>query len=230
MGTLIGHVAPGVGFLLVGLWHLFNHIKLFSLRPKTYVAPPWFPAPRLGHLELVLIIAGSLTSIASELFLGPAAHQPFDPADGTIPSYHLQNFEHAAISLAFLIYAAFAIHIDRTCTTAAAAMTQLIARRSRSSCSSSTCTPRTTPASREGQYHWLLQLVVAASLATALLGVAAPRSFAMCFVRLVSMTFQGVWFMVMGFMLWTPSLVSKGCSMNYEVGHVVHGSVQQRGS
>ncbi|KAK4441028.1 hypothetical protein Salat_0437700 [Sesamum alatum] len=33
--------------------------------------------------------------------------------------------------------------------------------------------------------------------------------------------FQGVWLMVMGFMLWTPTLIPKGCFMNLEEGHKV---------
>ncbi|WOL07297.1 hypothetical protein Cni_G16037 [Canna indica] len=83
-----------------------------ALPPSSYVSLPWFPASKLKHLELYLIIAGSLTSISMELVIGPEKHQPFDN-DVTIPSNHLHNFEHAAISLALLIYAAFAVVFDR---------------------------------------------------------------------------------------------------------------------
>ncbi|KAK4753677.1 hypothetical protein SAY87_001781 [Trapa incisa] len=33
--------------------------------------------------------------------------------------------------------------------------------------------------------------------------------------------FQGIWLMIMGFMLWTPGLIPKGCFMNLEEGHLV---------
>jgi hypothetical protein len=33
--------------------------------------------------------------------------------------------------------------------------------------------------------------------------------------------FQGVWFIVMGYALWTPSLIPKGCFLNLEEGHLV---------
>jgi hypothetical protein len=33
--------------------------------------------------------------------------------------------------------------------------------------------------------------------------------------------FQGVWFVVMGVMLWTPALIPKGCFLNFEEGHDV---------
>ena len=109
----IGHILPGAGFLAVGLWHLFSHIRLFSLRPDAYVAPVWFPAPRVRHLELILVIAGAAASILMELVVGPARHQPFD-RDGTVPANHLHNFEHASISLGLLLFAAVTVGISPT--------------------------------------------------------------------------------------------------------------------
>lgn len=73
----------------------------------------------------------------------------------------------------------------------------------------------------EGQYHWLLQLVIAVSLATTITGVWKERSFIVSFVRSASIVFQGVWFIIMGYALWTPSLIPKGCFMNMEDGHYV---------
>jgi len=108
----IGHILPGAGFLAVGLWHLFNHIRLFSLRPDAYVAPVWFPAPRVRHLELVLVIAGSAVEFSMEMFVDHSTFLPFD-ADGSIPSDRLHNHEHAIICLALLVYAASALHLDR---------------------------------------------------------------------------------------------------------------------
>ncbi|CAD5171937.1 unnamed protein product [Musa acuminata subsp. malaccensis] len=222
MGTLVGHVAPGFGFLVIGLWHLFNHIKLYCTHPNSYISHPWFCAPKLKHLELYLIILGSIASISMELIIGPEAHQPFD-ADGTIPSNHLHNFEHASISLSLLIYAWFAIALDRTrprprlhgemtmLLAAAAFAQQLLMFHLHSA----------DHMGVEGQYHQLLQAVIAVSLATTLLGVALPRSFPVSFVRSASIAFQGVWFVVMGIMLWTPSLIPKGCFMNREEGHRV---------
>ncbi|WOL08491.1 hypothetical protein Cni_G17244 [Canna indica] len=83
-----------------------------ALPPSSYVSLPWFSAYKLRHLELYLIINGSLASISMELVIDPEKHQPFDD-DSTIPSNHLHNFKHAAISLTLLIYAAFAVVFDR---------------------------------------------------------------------------------------------------------------------
>ncbi|XP_072985367.1 uncharacterized protein [Typha latifolia] len=220
MGTLVGHVAPGFGFLLIGLWHLFNHVKLHSLKPNSYVAPPWFPSPLLRHLELLLIILGSLASIAMELVIGPAAHQPFD-TDGTIPSDHLHNFEHASISLTFLIYASFSILLDRVKAKKRDAMTQLLAAFAFSQQLLMFHLHSADHMGVEGQYHWLLQSVIVVSLATTLIGIALPKSFTVSFVRSVSIAFQGVWFILMGYMLWTPSLIPKNCFLNHEDGHDV---------
>ncbi|KAK4441027.1 hypothetical protein Salat_0437600 [Sesamum alatum] len=144
MGTLVGHVAPGFGFFIIGLWHLFNHIKFHALHPKTYTSYPWFPTSRIKYLELYLIMLGCSISISMELFIGPDRHQPLDP-DGTIPSNHLHNFEHSNISLTFFVYAFFSILLDRLATSAQYELTCLLgAWRSGNSSSSSTSTPPIT--------------------------------------------------------------------------------------
>ncbi|KAJ1701481.1 hypothetical protein LUZ63_001260 [Rhynchospora breviuscula] len=220
MGSLVGHVAPGCGFLLIGLWHFFNHIRLFSVRPKSYVAPPWFPSPLLRHLELILIILGSLASISMELVIGPEKHEPFDD-DGTIPSNHLHNFEHASISLTFLIYAAFTIYFDRIKIKERDAMSQFLGAIAFAQQLLIFHLHSADHMGVEGQYHWLLQTVIAISLATTLLNIPFPKSIMVSFVRSVSIAFQGIWFIVMGIMLWTPSLIPKGCYLNIEEDHQV---------
>ncbi|XP_068312020.1 uncharacterized protein [Pyrus communis] len=220
MGTLVGHVAPGFGFLLIGLWHLFNHIKLHLNQPNSYIAPAWFPTSKFKYLELFLIMGGSSASIAMELFIGPEKHQPFDD-DGTIPTNHLHNFEHSSISMAFLVYAAFAIVLDKIAPKAQHGLTQLLGAIAFGQQLLLFHLHSADHMGPEGQYHMLLQLVVLVSLTTTLLGIGFPKSFLVSFVRSLSIFFQGVWLMVMGFMLWTPDLMPKGCFMNLEEGHEV---------
>ncbi|CAL5088098.1 unnamed protein product [Urochloa decumbens] len=220
MGTMIGHVAPGAGFLLIGLWQLFSHTRLFLLRPGSYAAPVWFPVRGVRYLELILIIIGTVMSILMELVIGPAKHQPFDD-DGTIPSYHLHNFEHASISLALLLFAAVAIHLDRAKAPMRDAVSQLVAAAAFAQQLLIFHLHSADHMGVEGQYHWLLQTVIAVTLATTLLGIPYPRSFTVSLVRSASLVFQGVWFIVMGVMLWTPALIPKGCFLNFEEGHDV---------
>ncbi|KAE8788164.1 transmembrane protein 45B-like [Hordeum vulgare] len=220
MGTLVGHVAPGAGFLLIGLWQLFNHIRLFSLRPGSYAAPVWFPARGVRHLELILVIVGTSMSILMELVIGPAKHQPFDD-DGTIPSDHLHNFEHASISLALLAFAAVTIHMDRVRAPMRDAVSQLAAAAAFAQQLLIFHLHSADHMGVEGQFHWLLQAVIAVTLVTTVLGIPYPRSFVVSLVRSASLVFQGVWFIVMGVMLWTPGLIPKGCFLNREDGHDV---------
>ncbi|KAG2675132.1 hypothetical protein I3760_13G171200 [Carya illinoinensis] len=220
MGTLVGHVAPGFGFFLIGLWHLFNHIKLHARYPNSYTSPPWFPAPRFKYLELFLIMGGCSASIAMELFIGPDRHQPLDP-DGTIPSNHLHNFEHSSISMTFFVYAAFAIVLDRIGTKAQHGLTQLLGAVAFAQQFLLFHLHSADHMGPEGQYHLLLQIVIFVSLATTLMGIGLPKSFLVSFVRSASILFQGIWLMVMGFMLWTPELIAKGCFMHLEEGHKV---------
>ncbi|KAK6937033.1 Protein of unknown function DUF716 [Dillenia turbinata] len=220
MGTLVGHVAPGFGFFVIGLWHLLNHIKLHAQSPSTYTSLAWFPTSKMRYLELYLIMFGCIASISMELFIGPDRHQPFDP-DGTIPSNHLHNFEHSAISLAFFTYAAFAIILDKVKPKAEYALLQVLGAVAFAQQLLLFRLHSTDHTSVEGQYHSLLQLVICVSLATTLLGINYRKSFINSFVRSASIVFQGLWFMVMGFMLWTPQLMFKGCHMNMEEGHLV---------
>ncbi|KAJ9183120.1 hypothetical protein P3X46_007026 [Hevea brasiliensis] len=220
MGSLIGHVLPGTAFLALGLWHLFNHIKLYSLHPNSYTSSPWFPTSKLRYLELFLIMAGSSISISMELFIGPERHQPFDP-DGTIPSNHLRNFEHSSISMLFLVYATFAILLDRFKPKAQLGLTQLLGAVAFGQQFFLFHLHSTDHKGLEGQYHLLLQAIIIVSLVTTLMGIGLPRSFLVSFVRSVSIVFQGVWFIVMGYMLWTPKLIPKGCALYDEDDHHV---------
>lgn len=225
MGTLVGHVAPGFGFFLIGLWHLLNHIKLHAAHPRSYTSPPWFAASRLRYSELLAIMVGCCMSVVLELFVGPRRHQPLD-SDWTIPSNHLHNFEHSLISISFFTYAASAIVLDKAMTgpntaTAKNGLTQLIGAVAFAQELLLFHLHSTDHMGVEGQYHLLLQAVIAVSLATTLLGIALPRSFLVSFVRSTSILFQGIWLMIMGVMLWTPGLIPKGCFLKLEEGHDV---------
>lgn len=220
MGTLIGHVAPGFGFFIIGLWHLFNHIKLHALHPQNYTSSPWFPTSRIKYLEPYLIMFGSSLSISMELFIGPERHQPLDP-DGTIPSNHLHNFEHSNISLTFFIYALFSILLDKFAPPARYGLTNILGAVAFGQQLLLFHLHSADHMGVEGQYHWLLQIAIFTSLVTTLLGINYPKSFLNSFVRSSSIMFQGAWLIGMGFMLWTPSLIPKGCFINMEEGHQV---------
>ncbi|XP_016435312.1 uncharacterized protein LOC107761588 [Nicotiana tabacum] len=222
MGTLVGHVAPGFGFFLLGIWHLLNHIRLHALHPKSYTSLPWFPTPKIRYLELFLMMGICLASISMELFIGPKKHQPLD-FDGTIPSNHLHNFEHSNISLTFFVYALFSIIFDKITPSPPAKyeLTQFLGAIAFGQQLLLFHLHSTDHMGVEGQYHWLLQIVIFVSLATTLLGIPFPKSFLNSFVRSYSIMFQGIWLMVMGFMLWTPEFIPKGCFINLEEGHKV---------
>lgn len=222
MGTLVGHVAPGFGFMLIGLWHLFNHAKLHARHSNSYASSPWFPTSLLRHLELLLIMAGAGISISMELVIGPERHQPFDP-DGSIPSNHLHNFEHASISLSFFTYALAALLLDklRPKLPAVEEITQLLAGLAFGQQLLLFHLHSADHMGPEGQYHLLLQLLVLISVVTTLMGIGLQRSFITSYVRSLSIFFQGFWFVLMGFMLWTPALIPKGCRIKSEDGHQV---------
>ena len=212
-----GHELLGFGFFVVGLWHLFNHIKLHALCSKSYKSTIWFPTTKCRYLELYFIMASCTIFIAMELFISPDHHQPFDP-DGSIPSYHLHNFEHSLMASAFLVYATFAMVLDRKGTKAQHDLTHFLAAIAFIQQFLLIHLHSRDHMGPEGQYHYLLQLLIVISLATTLMGIGYPKSFMVSFVRSVSIIFQGVWLMVMGFMLWTPGYQAKGCFLHLQDG------------
>lgn len=220
MGTLVGHVLPGLFFLSLGFWHLFNHIKLHSLHPNSFSSSAWFPISKSRYLELFLIILASSLSVSMELFIAPERHTPFDP-DGTIPSTHLHNFEHSFISMSFLTYATFALLLDiiKINPKAKHGLIHFLAAVAFSQELLLFHLHSTDHMGVEGQYHLLLQAIIVVSLVSTLIGIGFPKSFMVCFVRSLSIFYQGLWLIVMGYTLWTPEFVSKGCFIHDEEGH-----------
>ncbi|MQM21320.1 hypothetical protein Taro_054359 [Colocasia esculenta] len=221
MGNWPGHVFPGVGFLLMGLWQLYNHIKLHCQRPKTYKPPVWFPAPKVRRLELYLILFCSFTQITTELFVGPSHHQPLDPDDWTIPPGHLKNFEHATICLSIFIYAAFALRFDKVPARSGQTVTLLAGAAAFAVEFLMFYLHSTDHAGLEGQYHRLLLAVITALLVTTLMGIGYPCSFAVGFTRSVCLVLQGVWFNMVGIMLYAPWFTPKGCHLQTGDGTLI---------
>ncbi|CAE5960213.1 unnamed protein product [Arabidopsis arenosa] len=156
-----------------------------------------------------------------QLFIGPKRHNPFDP-DGTIPSSHLRSVEHSILFISFIVYAVFAIVFDRARPRAAAtakALTFLALAAALAQQWFIFYFHSTDHVGVEGQYHLLYQLVIFVSLITTLMGIAMPKSFLVSFVRSSSIACQGAWLILMGFMLFTPSLLTKGCFFYVEKKH-----------
>ncbi|XP_057732768.1 uncharacterized protein LOC130948080 isoform X1 [Arachis stenosperma] len=222
MGTMLeGHEILGFGFFVIGLWHLFNNIKIHSSSSSSsnsFKSTIWFPTKRFRYLELNFIIASCTMFIAMELFIAPDLHQPFD-SDGSIPANHLHNFEHSLMASSFLVYAAFTMFFDMKSiiTKAQHELTHFLASMAFAQQFLLIHFHTRDHAGVEGQYHYLLQILIVVSLTTTIMGIGFPNSFMVSFVRSLSITFQGLWLMIMGFFLWTPGYQAKGCSLHPEM-------------
>ncbi|CAO2191726.1 unnamed protein product [Urochloa humidicola] len=210
MGTLLGHFVPGLAFAILGLWHTLNTVKSYKLRGASgFCSTTWFPFPSplpwLRRLELYLLLSFSLLAITDQL-----VDLPF-----LALRLHPDSLEHATMYLHLALYASVALAAD-----------VVSVRRSDSGVGGVVAALATSVfgqelfllrfhsadhAGLEGHYHWLLQLVVAASVAATAVSAVAPGSFVVAVVRSGSVLLQGVWFMVMGFALWVPALVPSGC-------------------
>lgn len=228
MGGRDGHVLLGLVFFIIGLWHLYNQTKN-NATLKCYKSVSWFPTSFSRYLELYLILMGTSIFIFMELHSSPFDH------DGTILATHLHHIEHTSIAMTFFLHALFAIlldkawpntnaHIGMSHFTAALAFAQELLLFHFHS---------TDHVGLEGQYHLLLQQVVLVCLFSTLFSIWLSKSFMMSYIRSLGVIFQGLWLIVMGFMLWTPYLAPKGCSMKRgEYGRNVikcddHGSLHR---
>ncbi|XP_002445612.1 uncharacterized protein LOC8080653 [Sorghum bicolor] len=223
MGTFLGHVLPGLAFAILGVWHVLNTVKGYKLngasgfRSATWFPFPSPPLPGLRHLELYLMLSFSVLAIADQLVDLPILALRLHP----------NSLEHATMYLHLAVYASVALaadvssrRSDATSTPGGAGVGNVVTALAASVFGQELFLLRFHSADHaglEGHYHWLLQLVVAASVVTTAASAVLPRSFAVAVVRSASVLLQGVWFVVMGFALWVPALVPVGCRGGVEV-------------
>ncbi|WOL08842.1 hypothetical protein Cni_G17595 [Canna indica] len=203
MGTFLGHIVPGLAFALFGLWHTLNTIRSYKLKgPSNFTSATWFPFPTIKHLELYLLLSFSLLAAVLQLLDYPLFALSFKP----------DNLEHATMFLHVIIYASVALAVDFS--SSPNTLAGLVGALAASAFGQELFLLHfhsTDHVGLEGHYHWLLQLIATASFLASVVATGAPGSFVAAVIRSASVMFQGLWFVVMGFALWVPSLAPKGC-------------------
>ncbi|KAL7206606.1 hypothetical protein ACSBR2_019343 [Camellia fascicularis] len=207
MGTFVGHILPGLAMVLLGLWHTINTINDYYLKGSpNFVSTFWYPfkcpLSKLKHLELLLILSFSIFAICMEVL-----DYPF-----FCFSFKLDNFEHATMFLHLAIFAGFTLCAELTHSSdilsgvsgvlAASVFGQELFLLHYHSADH---------VGLEGHYHWLLQLIVFVSLVASVSSTSFPTSFPAALVLTISVVFQGFWFINMGFTLWVPEFIPRGC-------------------
>ncbi|XP_072979775.1 uncharacterized protein [Typha angustifolia] len=207
MGTFLGHLVPGLAFTFIGLWHTLNTIKTYKLKgPSNFTSTTWFPFPTpisyLKHLELYLLFSFSILAMAVQILDYPLLTMSFKP----------DNYEHATMFLHLAIYACVAIAVDLS--PSPNSLASLVGALAATVFAQELFMLHFHSADHvglEGHYHWLLQFIVAATFVATVAATGLPKSFIVAVVRSASVLLQGCWFIVMGFALWFPRLIPKGC-------------------
>ncbi|XP_022972359.1 transmembrane protein 45B-like [Cucurbita maxima] len=209
MGQFVPHIASGFVFTLLGLWHTVNTIKAYNLGcGSNFKVKFWYPLDRphsnLKYLELILVFSFSVLGIFGQFWDYPFVHL----------SFNVINFEHATMFLHLAVFSGFALYneLNRSSNLlsgvegvfAACVFSQELFLLHFHSADHNGI---------EGHYHWLLQLIVFASLGSVIVAACCPTCFPAALVLSLLVVLQGCWFMNMGFMLWVSNLVPKGCSM-----------------
>lgn len=224
MGAFLGHLVPGLAFLLIGSWHLFNILRTYARSPRHFRSHAWWPAAQRGQrrfLELYIIIFAALFDIAIELVYSPH----FKPlADGQIPANHLNNFEHAAMLFMFLIYGLVALIAESTdvlplpdgflhiLVCVCFSLEYLLFT-----------FHSTTHMGLEGHFHSLLLKTGAVVVIGLLVEAWKPNAFLPAMVRSVAIIFHGLWFIQTGATLYLDPLIPLGC---IGIHNVPHGGVE----
>ncbi|KAF5745653.1 transmembrane protein 45A [Tripterygium wilfordii] len=209
MGTFIGHIGPGLALSFLGLWHAVNTIRTYCLRSSDkFTVKFWYPlygpVSNLKYMELALILSFSLLAIFMQVLDFPSLRFAFK----------LDNFEHASMFLHLVIFAGFTLLTELTQSSdILSGVTGILAASVFGQELFLLHFHSADHVGLEGHYHWLLQLIVFLSLLAALAATAFPNSFPAALVLSLSVIFQGCWFVNMGFMLWVPEFVPKGCYM-----------------
>ncbi|XP_059296988.1 uncharacterized protein LOC132050003 [Lycium ferocissimum] len=209
MGTFLGHLVPGLALALLGFWHTISTIRAnFQKGSTKFRSRFWYPfksplIPTLQHLDLILVLSFSIFCIVIQFI---------DFPNSLHSSFKLHNIEHATMFLNLTIFACFTLLAEISnlpeilhgilgilATSIFGQELFLLHYHS------------TDHVGLEGHYHWLLQLVVCISLMSALVVTCCPSCFPAALLLSISVVFQGVWFMNMGFNLWFPHFVPQGC-------------------
>jgi hypothetical protein len=210
MGTLLGHLLPGLAFAILGMWHMVNTFRSYKLKGVSgFRSAMWFPfpspVPGLRYLELYLLLAFSVLAIVTQLVDLPILALSLQP----------DSLEHATMYLHLAVYASVALAADLlSAPPPRREFGDVVAALAASVFGQELFLLRFHSADHtglEGHYHWLLQVVAAASVLATAASAVAPRSFVVAVVRSASVLFQGLWFVVMGCALWVPALVPSGC-------------------
>ncbi|CAN8320974.1 unnamed protein product [Cochlearia groenlandica] len=207
MGTFLGHFVPGLLLALLGLWHLYNTIRSYCLKgQETFITRFYFPFPKLKHLELILIFIFSLFSI---ILL------TLDFPNFNFSSFKPDNLEHASMFLHLIIFTCFALFCELTlCSELYSGLIGILSASVFAQELFLLHFHSTDHLGLEGHYHFLLQIIAFVSFSSSLASASFPKSFSAALVLSVSVMFQGCWFLNMGFMLWVPSYVPRGCASN----------------
>lgn len=219
MGTFVGHIVPGLALASLGVWHTINTINLYFLKgSNNFILRFWYPLRKLQYLELILILSFSIFAILVQILDIQNFHFSFE----------LDNIEHATMFLPLVIFTSFTFlselaHLSRNMIGVSGILVASIFGQELFLLHYHS----TDHVGLEGHYHWLMQLIVCVSFLATLCATVYPSSFPAALILSISVVFQGCWFINMGFMLWVPDFVPRGCAtqaMNPSTSSM-HGAV-----
>ncbi|XP_037088076.1 transmembrane protein 45B-like [Pollicipes pollicipes] len=199
MGTLLGHVLPGVAFLLTGLWWTYNIFeRYFQTRqaPRQFQASLSFPIRRGSRVpwDCLILLGLMVVGIIGEIVTGWR--------DGRL--VEMGNGQHATMYMCFALAAA-AEAARRTgvglvpglehaiCAMAFVAEALLFAFHGHGT------------SDMEMLVHHLLLYVVLGSAAATLAELTCRRSVLPALARCFFTLLQGTWFIQVGFILFPPA-------------------------
>ncbi|KAG0581405.1 hypothetical protein M758_4G267900 [Ceratodon purpureus] len=228
MGTLVGHIAPALVLVMVGVWHLVSIFACYVKSPREYVARAWHPAnwlPHRGkHVELYVLVLFIPVAIFYELGVS-TNFQPL--VDGAIPKNRVSSFEHTTTLIMFWMYAVIVLVSD---TTAALPLPSEASLLFASIAFGLEWISVSNQAARnsglESQCNLLLAYVAAlCAICTGLLAL-RPKLFLVDLVLCMGIILQGTWLFQIGLYLYVEKFIPEGCHYRLDLPTGIDGSTQ----
>ncbi|KAL3147330.1 hypothetical protein ABBQ32_002814 [Trebouxia sp. C0010 RCD-2024] len=106
-GAFKGHLLPGCFFLIWGTYWLLSVFRLHfrSSEKKPFKSRAWYPFlwPKSVPIEPLLKVVFPFIGINGELWAGHDHYRHLYEPDGHFTEHHLQDWQHSAMYLAFLL-------------------------------------------------------------------------------------------------------------------------------
>ncbi|KAJ7551866.1 hypothetical protein O6H91_06G033000 [Diphasiastrum complanatum] len=225
MGTLAGHLVPGLYLAVVGIWHLFAAINSYLKSPREYSARIWHPVAwlpgRAKHLELYAHIVLIPLAIAYEFLVTNNFEKLVRVS---VPAFRVTDYQHVALLFIFWLFAAIVLIGDTTSLLPLPAEAYFLL--SGVVFAMEWIVMVNEGQGLEGKCNSLLAGIAAVCAGTATLLSFHPKAFLADLLLCGAVFLQGLWMIQSGLSLYIEIFIPDGCHRLLDLPGGIDGSTR----